>query len=347
MIQANTQAESSSAVAAPRQLKAVGLISGGLDSLLAACIVKDLGVEVYGVYFAMPWGCCNKTKAIEVSMKLGIKFITFQLDERYLEMIKNPRYGRGTALNPCVDCRIHMFSRAGEYMRHIGADFVFTGEVLGQRPMSQLRRSMSQIEEGAGLRGLLLRPLCARLFEPTIPEQEGWIDRQKLLRIAGRSRKEQIHLADQFQISGYNQPGGGCLLTDSHFSRRMQDTLDHGYRNFRETVALQWGRHFRINRDFKVVLGRDAEENESLIRYAHRDDYVMQLVEGNGPTVILKGNNPPGEILQTAAGLIQRFSKFRNEPPRDIRYWRHGQKKDVCHLRARILEEAEIEKILI
>ncbi len=345
MIQADAQLEPPPA--ALRQRKAVGLISGGLDSILAAKVVKDLGVDVHGVYFAMPWGCCSKTMAIEAALKIGIKFITLQLDERYLEIIRRPKYGRGTALNPCVDCRIHMFSRAGQYMRHIGADFVFTGEVLGQRPMSQMRRSMLQIEEGSGLKGLLVRPLCARLFEPTIPEKEGWIDRDRLLRIAGRSRKEQIQLAGQFNIASYNQPGGGCLLTDSNFSLRMQDTLDHGYRNFRETVALQWGRHFRLSPDFKVVLGRDEEENESLLRYAHRDDYVMQLADGNGPTVILKGNNPPEEILQTAAGLIQRFSRFRDDPPGDVRYWQNSRKNDIYHARARILEESEIEKIRI
>lgn len=345
MIQANAQLESRPT--APKQIKAVGLLSGGLDSTLAAQIVKSLGIEVYAVYFAMPWGCCNKTKAIEAAMKLGIKFISLQLDERYLEIVKNPRYGRGSALNPCVDCRIHMFSRAAQYMRHIGADFVFTGEVLGQRPMSQMRQSMRKIEEGAGLKGYLLRPLCAQLLEPTLPESQGLIDRDKLLKISGRSRKEQIQLAEGMDIDGYIQPGGGCLLTDSNFSRRMRDTFDHGYRNFRETVALQWGRHFRINRDFKAVLGRDQEENDSLIRFAHRDDYVMQLGDHEGPVLILKGQHPTGEILATAAGLIQRFSRLRGDAPQQAKYWIHGDQDHVFCVRAQILDEVQIEKMRI
>lgn len=347
MVQTNTQLGINKP-ASGGPVKAVGLISGGLDSILAAKIVKDLGVDVHGVYFAMPWGCCNKTKAIEAAMKIGIKFITLQLDERYLEIIRHPKYGRGTALNPCVDCRIHMFSRAAQYMRHIGAGFVFTGEVLGQRPMSQQRHSMRRIEEGAGLAGYLLRPLCAQTLEPTIPEKEGWIDRGQLLRITGRSRKEQIELAGRLGLDGYNQPAGGCLLTDSHFSRRMQDTLDHGYRNFRETVALQWGRHFRLNPDFKAVLGRDKEENEALLRYVHPDDYIMQPpVEAPGPTLILKGDNPSAEIFQTAAGLVQRFSRLRGTASFDVRCWRQGRKEEIVSIPARILEEAEVERMRI
>ncbi len=342
MIQHNTTQDNTG-----NPIKAVGLISGGLDSTLAAKIVKDLGVDVYGVYFAMPWGCCNKTKAIEAALKLGIKFITLQLDERYLAIVQNPKYGRGTALNPCVDCRIHMFSRAAQYMRHIGGSFVFTGEVLGQRPMSQMRHSMAKIEKGAGLEGYLLRPLCAQLLEPTVPEKEGWIDRNQLLRLNGRSRSEQIDLARQLAISEYNQPGGGCLLTDKNFSRRMQDTFDHGYRNFRETVALQWGRHFRLNDDFKCILGRDENENKSLIRFAHPDDHLMQLADRLGPTLILKGYNPTQEILSTAAGLIQRFSRYRVGPAQKIKLWSLRDKGNIREVEANVLDESVIAQMQI
>jgi tRNA U34 2-thiouridine synthase MnmA/TrmU len=337
MIQQNTAQDNND-----NPIKAVGLISGGLDSTLAAKIVKDLGVDVYGVYFAMPWGCCNKTKAIEAAMKIGIKFITLQLDERYLAIVQNPKYGRGTALNPCVDCRIHMFSRAAQYMRHIGGSFVFTGEVLGQRPMSQMRHSMAKIEKGAGLEGYLLRPLCAQLLEPTVPEQKGWIDRSQLLRLNGRSRSEQIELARQIGISEYTQPGGGCLLTDQNFSRRMQDTFDHGYRNFRETVALQWGRHFRLNDEFKFILGRDEEENESLIRFAHPDDYVMRMADNLGPTLILKGRDPTPEILKIAGGLIQRFSRYRGASAQKMKFWAFRDKGNVKKIEAKILDESVI-----
>ena len=328
-------------------VKAVGLISGGLDSTLAAKIIKDLGVEVYGVYFSMPWGCCDKTKAIEAAMNLGIHFIVRQLDERYLEMVKSPRYGYGSALHPCVDCRIHMFSRAGHYMREIGADFIFTGEVLGQRPMSQLRPSLKKIEEGSGLEGRLLRPLCAQLLDPTIPEQEGLIDREKLLKITGRSRKEQLSLADKLNIKDFSPPAGGCLLTDQNFANRMKDIFKHGYRDFRETIALKWGRHFRLNEHFKVILGRDQKENESLIPYAHKDDWIMRLPQNMGPTLILKGYNPTQEIFSIAAGLIQRFSKFKNEIPQPIEYWAVNNKAEKNIVTAKILKDEEIEKMRI
>ena len=330
------------------KIKAVGLISGGLDSALAAKIVKDLGVEVYGVYFSMPWGCCDKTKAMEAALNLGIHFITLQLDERYLEVVKKPKYGYGTALNPCVDCRIHMFSRAADYMRQIEADFVFTGEVLGQRQMSQLKHSMKWIEEGTSLQGRLLRPLCAQLLDPTIPEKEGLIDREKLLKISGRSRKEQLELAQKFEIKDFSPPAGGCLLTDHNFANRMKDTFKHGYRNFRETIALKWGRHFRLNEHFKIIVGRDEEENISLTRYAHRDDHIMQFAgEQLGPTLVLKGYNPPLDILETAAGFIQRFSKFKDQAPQQIKYRPAADKNEIKFVTARILREEEMERMKI
>src|SRR3989338_10140033 len=180
--------------------KAVGMLSGGLDSTVAARIIRDLNVEVHGVYFAMPWGCCDKGKAQAAADTLGIPLVVLQLDERYLKIVENPKYGYGSALNPCVDCRIHMFSRARQYMESIGADFVFTGEVLGQREMSQMRHSMNWVEDGSGLKGKLLRPLCAQLLEPALPETAGLIDRAKLLRINGRSRLEQRKLAETFDI---------------------------------------------------------------------------------------------------------------------------------------------------
>lgn len=330
-----------------KKIKAVGLISGGLDSTLAIKIVKDLGVEVYGVYFSMPWGCCDKTMAIEAAQRIGIKFIVLQLDERYLEIVKKPKHGYGTAMNPCVDCRIHMFTRAAHYMNHIGADFVFTGEVLGQRPMSQMRHSMKKIEKGTGLEGRLLRPLCAQLFEPTIPEQEGLIDREKLLNISGRSRRPQIRLANDYHITEFNQPAGGCLLTDRKFANRMRDTLNHGYRNFRETIALQWGRHFRISDDFKVILGRNADENESLLRYAHPDDHVMTFAEKQGPTLLLKGYNPSEQIFAIAAGLIQQYSKYKNEPPQKMKFWAVADRNNIQFVDAEKLDRTYIEKIYI
>ncbi|MCK5179012.1 MAG: tRNA 4-thiouridine(8) synthase ThiI, partial [Candidatus Omnitrophica bacterium] len=251
--------------------------------------------------------------------------------------------------NPCIDCRIHMFTRAAQYMKHIGAEFLFTGEVLGQRPMSQQRHSMKRIEKESGLEGRLLRPLCAQLLPSTIPEQEGLIDRNKLLNMSGRSRRPQIRLANDLTITEYNQPAGGCLLTDRNFASRMRDTLNYGYRNFRETIALQWGRHFRINDKFKAIVGRDQRENDALLRYAHCDDHVMIFADKAkaGPTLLLKGEAPSDDILSTAAGLIHQFSKYKDDAPLEIECWPVSNRNQKRTLTARKLDASEIGKMYI
>ncbi|MFT5387450.1 MAG: tRNA-specific 2-thiouridylase [Candidatus Omnitrophota bacterium] len=330
-----------------KQVKAVGLLSGGLDSIVAAKVIRDMDIEVHAVYFAMPWGCCDKGKAQEAAISLGMKFIVLQLDERYLEIVKNPKHGRGSALNPCVDCRIHMFSRAGKYMRQIGADFIFTGEVLGQRPMSQKKHSMRCIEKNADVDGRILRPLSAQLLDPTIPEQEGLIDRNKLLSINGRSRKEQISLAKNLGLDAYNQPAGGCLLTDPNFAKRMEDTFKFGYRNFRETVALQWGKHFRLADDIKVIIGRNEDENKALTQYAHGDDFVMELLKKDGPTLILKTKKPTEETLKLAGGLLQRFSKYKNQTDIIVEYWNKSDRNTIKNTTAYQPSESTLEKLKV
>ncbi|MBI4430268.1 MAG: hypothetical protein HY587_00965 [Candidatus Omnitrophica bacterium] len=327
--------------------RAVGLLSGGLDSTIAALVVRDLGVEVYGLCFALPWGCCSKDQAFEVARALGIKFMVLQLDESYLEMVKNPKYGRGRALNPCVDCRIHMFSRARRYMEQIGADFVFTGEVLGQRPMSQMKRSLAIIEEQTGLKGRLLRPLSAKLLEPTVPELEGLIDRGKLLSISGRGRKEQMALAAENGVHDYPAPAGGCQLTEEHFSRKMADLLEHGYQNFREAVTLKWGRHFRISSECKAILGRNEEENEILRRFSFDSDTIMELPGRRGPTVLLKCGQPSRETLALAAGLLKYYSRHRGGGPVEVEYHRSGRPHEVDKITAANLNEVEVQSLLI
>ena len=329
-------------------IKAVGLISGGLDSTLAVQIVRDLGVEVYGVYFAMPWGCCDKAKAMEAAERLGIHFVVLQLDEQYLEVVKKPKHGYGSALNPCTDCRVHMFSRARKYMDSVGAQFVFTGEVLGQRPMSQMRERMRIIGQESDLNGLLLRPLCAQLLDPTIPEKEGWVDREKLLGLCGRGRSVQMDLAKKYEIKDYLPPAGGCLLTDKNFARRMKDSFQYGYRNLRETIALKWGRHFRISPEFKAILGRDAEENVSLRAFAHQDDHIFELPDKRGPTLILKGIAPSPEILETCAGLIQRFSRHKDiQEGIEVEYWPVKDESHLAKIQSRMLSEKEITLLQI
>lgn len=213
--------------------------------------------------------------------------------------------------------------------------------------MSQQRRSMKWIEEGSGLTDKLLRPLCAHNMDPILVEREGKIDRTKLLSITGLSRTPQYAIANKHNITEFKRPGGGCLLTDKNFAVRMKDTLDHGYKNFRETIALKWGRHFRIKNSFKVILGRDEQENLSLMRYAHKEDIMMHDKGEFGPVLILKGENPPKDVLKVCAGLIQRYSKFKNDPSIDAYYYKVSDKNNTFEIQSTPLQEEEIDKIRI
>lgn len=212
--------------------RAVGLLSGGLDSTLAARLMIEQNIDVYAINFVSPFctctakgaGCPAVVTAIRQLGEIPLKRVT--LREEYLAMVRNPQFGYGRAMNPCIDCRIMKIRKAGEYMREIGADFLFTGEVLGQRPMSQHRAALETIDRESGLAGLIVRPLSCGLLEPSIPEQRGWIDRTQLLSIAGRSRKPQIELAQDFSINDYPCPAGGCLLTEPQFSAKLKLLLE-------------------------------------------------------------------------------------------------------------------------
>src|SRR3989338_4964119 len=242
--------------------KCVALISGGLDSALAAKLMLEQGIEVHGLFLSMSWGCCEKEKAVSCAGQLGIPLMILGVGDAYLDVIRNPKYGYGSGMNPCVDCRIYMFKIAKRYMEELGAGFVVTGEVLGQRPMSQMKRPLSLIETDSGLEGLLLRPLSAKLLEPTLPELLGIVDRERMLRIAGRSRHEQIELAAVNRISGYSTPAGGCLLTDEQFARKAKDLFEHEERpTTKDMELLAIGRHFRLGPRTKVILGRNELEN--------------------------------------------------------------------------------------
>lgn len=332
-----------------KQVKALGLLSGGLDSILAAKIVKDLDVEVYGIHFAMPWDSDKTSVASEAAAQIGIKFINIQLDNRYLKMIQSPKYGYGSAFNPCIDCHTYMIQEAAKYLHEINADFIFTGEVLGQRPMSQTSQSLKKVEKGCGLEGRLLRPLSAQLLDPTIPEDEGLIDRSKLLKINGRSRQEQIQLAQNLHITRFKQPAGGCQLTDKNFGNRIEDFLKHPYQNFQETIILKWGRHFRLNDHFKAIIGRNEKENDLLSRYARPDDKVLVFADEEklGPLVLLTGNEPSGEIVSVAGGIMQRFSKYKNDTPLSVKYWLARDPNHPQLVIASKLDSSEIKDLQI
>jgi tRNA U34 2-thiouridine synthase MnmA/TrmU len=298
-------------------MKAIALLSGGLDSTLAAKVVLDLGIELEALNFLTVFcTCTNRGETCLASQKavstLGIPLKVLNVSEEYLHVVKNPRHGYGSNMNPCIDCRIFMMKKAKAYMEEVGASFIVTGEVLGERPMSQRRDSMRLIEKEAGLDGLILRPLSAKLLPASIPEKEGWVDREKLLKIQGRSRKPQIQMADHFGIRDYPCPAGGCLLTDPGFARRIRDLIHH-HSDFtlNDVHLLKVGRHFRLSPRLKLVVGRNEEENQKIQTFSGEKDVLLKLFRFPGPLSLLRGEAEEREIEQAAA-ITARYSKAKD-----------------------------------
>ncbi|RLB74314.1 MAG: hypothetical protein DRH15_15550 [Deltaproteobacteria bacterium] len=293
-------------------MKAIVLLSGGLDSILASKIILEQEIEVIAVNFLTVF-CASTSKkssclaSKSAAQKLGIKLKVFEVSKEYLNIVKNPRHGYGSNLNPCIDCRIFMFKKAGEFMRQVGAKFLITGEVLGERPMSQRKEAMKIIEKESGLEGLILRPLSAKLLEPTIPERKGWVDRKKLLAIKGRSRKPQIQLAEKLNISDYPHPSGGCLLTDPGFAKRMKDLMKFKPEfDVNDVKLLKTGRYFRLSKNAILVVGRNNEENERLLKLAKEKDLYFYPLKVKGPIGIGRGDFDEKDIF-TSAGIIARY----------------------------------------
>lgn len=299
-------------------IKAIALLSGGLDSILATKLILEQGIEVEAVNFLTVFCTCTargKTCLASKSAadKLGIKLRVFEVSKEYFEIIKNPKYGYGSNMNPCLDCRIFMFKKAGQYMKEQGASFLVTGEVLGERPMSQRKEAMRIIERDSGLEGLILRPLSAKLFSPTIPEKKGIVNRERLLAIQGRSRKPQIELAKCLEINDYPCPAGGCLLTDSGFTRRMRDLMEHKSDfTINDVQLLKLGRHFRLAPETKLIVGRNEEENNKLLNLAKEEDLWFQPLEIEGPVGIGKGLFDENR-LYAASCIIARYSDNNQE----------------------------------
>jgi tRNA-specific 2-thiouridylase len=315
------------------RIKAVGLLSGGLDSTIAAKLMLEQGIEVCAINFTSPFCTCTPKKAgcaavITAVRQLGdIRLRRAALGDEYLETVQNPRHGRGSGLNPCIDCRIMKIRKAGEYMRQIGASFLFTGEVLGQRPMSQHRRAIELIDRESGLKGYILRPLSAAHFEPTIPEKEGWVDRSKLLSISGRSRKEQISLATEKGIENYPCPAGGCLLTDKNFADRMRDYFAFTEMpSMKDIPLLKVGRHFRLGNGDKVIVARNKQECNTLKRICPDTDHLMSPINFSGPVVVLQGMH-----LEAAVEKLLEYTKRKiSEDARVVH--QHGGRSEILRL---------------
>ena len=300
--------------------KAIALLSGGLDSSLAVKVILDQGIEVEALNFATAFCQCTshsagcKNEARKVAEQFGVPIKVISLKDEYLEIIKNPKHGYGKNINPCIDCRILLFKKAKEYMVESGASFVITGEVLGQRPMSQHRKALDTVESESGMKGYLLRPLSAKLLPPTIPEQEGLVDRQKLLEISGRSRKQQIQLAADYSLKDYPCPAGGCLLTDKSFAKKMRDIMERSDITSSDIPLLKVGRHFRITDGFKLIVGRDENENGAIERLARPGNIQIQPEIVVGPVAVGQGSADE-ETLQIAARIVARYCDTVSDEP--------------------------------
>jgi len=292
-----------------KKTKALALLSGGLDSTLALKLVLDLGVDVEAVNFVTPFCLCRKggCGASEAAKKFKIPLKVISVGEDYLRVVKKPKYGYGKNMNPCIDCRIFMFKKAKKYAKETGAAFIFTGEVLGERPMSQHMGAMKIIEEEAGLKGKILRPLSAKLLPETVVEQKRLVDRQRLLDIKGRSRKRQIELAKEFNIGEYPCPAGGCLLTYREFADKLRDLFSHKKRvSLKDIQLLKVGRHFRFGKN-KIIVGRNEAENKVLLQARLPSDYCFEVPNCGSPVTVLQGPKTK-ETIEKAAALTAFYS---------------------------------------
>ena len=304
--------------------KAVALYSGGLDSTLAILIMMRHGIDVTAITFLNHFGCdisdrssCSKDP-FAASIKFGFTVKLSHLSEKFLDIVKNPKHGHGKNMNPCVDCRILMLKEAKQFMDLTGSDFLITGEVLGQRPMSQRKDSFPRIDKEADVKGLVVRPLCGKLLPPTVPEQNGLIQRDMLYDFNGRSRKPQMALAEEFGLTEYPAPAGGGLLTDPNYSYKLKDLFQHDKDpDYRDINFLRIGRHFRFSSDCKIIVGRNKEENEQIQSLVHDDDYLLRIPGHGSPLTILLGN-ASSEALSTAASLCMRYSGARKLPEAEV-----------------------------
>jgi len=319
-------------------MKALSLFSGGLDSILSVKVIEEQGVDVIGIFFETSF--FSSEKAAQSAYYIGLPLQVIDITDRFLPIVLSPRHGYGKGLNPCIDCHKLMLKIAGEMLKEEGADFIISGEVLGQRPMSQNLRSLSLISHDSGFKDLILRPLSAKRLPETLPEKKGWVMREKLLGLSGRSRKPQIALAKKFGIKEYPTPAGGCLLTEVVFSRRLKDLISRDPKFSRRDIELlKWGRHFRINEGTKIVVGRNQKENGMITSLKKDKDTLLTVESFPGPTVLVTGELSSEEI-QLAASITVSYSDAAIgqsvvvQLKRDSKHWTvlaTGRKKSNFH----------------
>lgn len=315
--------------------KVVALLSGGLDSQLAVRMMQEQGFDVSAVAIKTPF-CdfdCGRGCGFEIRERaddLNVNLKTVYLGDEYIRMLKDPKYGRGAGFNPCIDCRAMMFDAAKKHMEEIGAEFVISGEVLGQRPMSQHRQALGTIEKESGLAGKIVRPLSAALLPKTDPERDGLIKREDLGMIRGRTRRAQLEMAKKYGIENPPNAGGGCLLTDPAFGIKTKDLFDHTETpTINDIDLLKVGRHFRLDGQTKLVVGRNRDENEVISAIALPGDILVEVRDHVGPVSILRGKNAASHA-EFAARVTLRYSDAPGDEESFVTIRKGSEKTDVC-----------------
>ena len=323
-------------------MKALVLLSGGLDSILAVKLMLDQGIDVVAINFITPFQISEKKWVQKIAKKFKISLKTVKLGEDYLKIISKPKFRYGKHMNPCIDCRIFMLKKAKTYAKRINASFIVTGEVLGERPMTQAREALDITEKETGLQGKILRPLSAKLLPETEAEKKGWVDRKKLLDIKGRSRKKQIKLAKKYGIKEYPSPGGGCLLTYKEFAEKVRDLIEHKKKiKTKDIPLLKIGRHFRFNKN-KIIVGRNEDENKQLLKLKDVSDYFFEVSDYGSPITLLQGSKKK-QAIEKAAALTARYSDSKKKKTK-VKYGKEKLDKSVT---VSTLKKEEIKKLRV
>ena len=309
-------------------IKALGLCSGGLDSILSALVLKEQGIEVTWISFETPFFSAKAAK--DAARQTGIPLIIKDITDIYMEMMRAPKAGFGKNMNPCMDCHTLMFAQAGKVMEEEGFHFLFSGEVVGQRPKSQNKNSLRYVEKNSGFDGQILRPLSAKCLPETQVEKDGLVDRERLLDISGRSRKVQMELAKKFGIKDFPSPAGGCLLTDKGFSNRLRDMLYvQKSEEPRLLHMLKNGRHFRLSPTCKLVVGRSRHDNKYIMaQYDATEDLRLRHANLPGPDAVLTGDCGEEEI-KIAAAITASYTKAKTGTPSQVRVIRDQEESMV------------------
>ena len=327
-----------------RRPRTLGLLSGGLDSSLAVKLILDQGLDVEAVNFVSPFCLCGRggCGAAQVAKNLHVPLKTISVGEEYLRIVRKPRFGYGKNMNPCVDCRIFMLKKAKKYAKEMGASFIFTGEVLGQRPMSQQLRTLGIIEKEAGLKDQIVRPLSAKLLPPTEAEKRGLVKRDKFLEIEGRARKTQLKLAQELNVTDYSCPSGGCLLTYREFACKLRDLFDHKKRvSLRDVQLLKIGRHFRFGKN-KIIVGRNEAENHLLLRMRMASDYCFEAQNTGSPMTLLQG--PKTRTAIEKAAELTAYHSDKKLGDLSVRFGKGDFNKSI---RIPIPSREEVEKLRV